>query len=217
MDYSSFIAQTDHHKIIPVFYHRDPEVAIAVVKASYDGGVRIFEFVNRGANGLDVFKSVVDAFKDHKDLVLGVGTIFDSQTASSFIEAGAAFVVSPGLVGELANFCTENNVAYIPGVGTITEAMRAKHLGCRMIKIFPANVIGSAFAKAVKSVMPELTIMPTGGIEPTVDSMKQWFDAGVSCVGMGSQLFDKKKIAQNDFQALQADIFDAVSKARQLA
>lgn len=216
MDYSSFIEQTQVHKIVPVFFHEDQEVAIEVVKASYNGGVRIFEFVNRGANGLEIFKEIIEAFKGHQDLIIGVGTIFDSTTAKSFVDAGAAFVVSPGLVNELARYCIDQHVAYIPGVGTITEAITAKHLGCKMIKLFPANVIGSAFAKAVKSVMPEIAIMPTGGIEPVEESMRPWFDAGVSCVGMGSQLFDKNKIKNGLYHDLQGDIHNAITTARTL-
>jgi 2-dehydro-3-deoxyphosphogluconate aldolase/(4S)-4-hydroxy-2-oxoglutarate aldolase len=206
MNNKEFIAYTAQHKIVPVYFHEDTDTAIKVVQASYDGGIRIFEFVNRGKTGLATFQKITQHFKDYRDLKIGVGTIFDSQTAREFIKSGAQFIVSPGLVNELAEFCEAHDVAYIPGVGTITEAITAMHLKCEMIKLFPANVIGSAFAKAVKSVMPQLAIMPTGGIEPTRDSMKEWFAAGVNCVGMGSQLFNKQQIKDSNFTTLTADI-----------
>jgi len=214
MDTKNFIKLTEDHKIVPVFFNENSDVVIKTIQASYNGGVRIFEFVNRGTNGLETFKKVSKHFSDLTDLILGVGTIYDSQTAQTFIESGAQFIVSPGLVIELGEYCKENNVAYIPGVATITETITAMHLGCEMIKIFPANVIGSAFAKAVKSVMPHLAIMPTGGVEPTSDSMGEWFKAGVNCVGMGSQLFDKQKISSGDFEGLEKDISIAVEVAK---
>ncbi|MEO9954042.1 bifunctional 4-hydroxy-2-oxoglutarate aldolase/2-dehydro-3-deoxy-phosphogluconate aldolase [Nonlabens sp.] len=214
MDTKNFIKLTKDHKIVPVFFNENSDVVIKTIQASYNGGVRIFEFVNRGTNGLETFKKVSKHFSDLTDLILGVGTIYDSQTAQTFIESGAQFIVSPGLVIELGEYCKENNVAYIPGVATITETITAMHLGCEMIKIFPANVIGSAFAKAVKSVMPHLAIMPTGGVEPTSDSMGEWFKAGVNCVGMGSQLFDKQKISSGDFEGLEKDISIAVEVAK---
>ena len=213
MNYKELIAYTAQHKIVPVFFNEDLETTINVVQASYDGGVRIFEFVNRGISGLDTFEKLIQHFSHLEDLKIGIGTIFDSKTARKFIDAGAQFVVSPGLVDELAKFCVERDVAYIPGVGTITEAIRAMHLNCEVIKLFPANVIGSAFAKAVKSVMPQLAIMPTGGIDPTYDSMKPWFKAGVSCVGMGSQLFNKTQISKGDFVGLKHDIQTAIKVA----
>ncbi|PPK94438.1 2-dehydro-3-deoxyphosphogluconate aldolase/(4S)-4-hydroxy-2-oxoglutarate aldolase [Nonlabens xylanidelens] len=214
MDTKNFIKLTEDHKIVPVFFNENSDVVIKTIQASYNGGVRIFEFVNRGTNGLETFKKVSKHFSDLTDLILGVGTIYDSQTAQTFIESGAQFIVSPGLVIELGEYCKESNIAYIPGVATITETITAMHLGCEMIKIFPANVIGSAFAKAVKSVMPHLAIMPTGGVEPTSDSMGEWFNAGVNCVGMGSQLFDKKKISSGDFEGLEKDISIAVEVAK---
>lgn len=214
MNTKNFIKLTEDHKIVPVFFNENSDVVIQTIQASYNGGVRIFEFVNRGTNGLETFTKLTSHFSNYTDLILGVGTIYDSKTAHLFIENGAQFIVSPGLVIELGEYCIGKGVAYIPGVATITETITAMHLGCEMIKIFPANVIGSAFAKAVKSVMPHLAIMPTGGVEPTSESMGEWFNAGVNCVGMGSQLFDKKKISGGDFSGLEKDILAAVEIAK---
>lgn len=216
MDIQSFIAATQQHKIVPVFFHKDAQTVIQTVEAAYNGGVRIFEFVNRGSNGLETFTQVITYFKKYQDLYIGVGTIYNADTAAQFVYAGAQFIVSPGLVPALATYCIEAQVAYIPGIGTITEAITAMHLGCEMVKLFPANVIGVDFAKALKSVMLDMAIMPTGGIEPTKTSLSQWFHAGVNCVGMGSQLFDKNTIALGDFDKLKRDIAIAVTIAAAL-
>lgn len=210
MTSTAFIELTKDHKIVPVFYHSSADVTIKTMQAAYDGGVRIFEFVNRGENALKNFKEAVTHFQKYNDFILGIGTIYDSSTAHKFLESGAQFIVSPGLVPELATYCLNNNVAYIPGVATITEATTAMHLGSQMIKLFPANVIGCAFAKAVKSVLPQLNIMPTGGIRPNQEDLYKWFESGVNCVGMGSQLFDKEKIRKQDFASLSSDIKQAV-------
>lgn len=210
MKIQDFINLTNDHKIVPVFFNESAAITIQTMEASYQGGVRIFEFVNRGSNGIETFIEAVNHFKKYPDYVIGVGTIYDSATARKFIDAGAQFIVSPGLVPELATYCVKSDMAYIPGIATITEATTAMHLGCEMIKLFPANVIGSAFAKAVKSVLPQLAIMPTGGITPTASGLGEWLKAGVNCVGMGSQLFDKSKINSGDFMGLQDDIHKAV-------
>ncbi len=216
MRIQDFISLTSDHKIVPVFFNESAAITIQTMEASYLGGVRIFEFVNRGSNGIETFTEAVKHFEKYPDYIIGVGTIYDSATAREFVAAGAQFIVSPGLVPELGSYCIQNNMAYIPGIATITEATTAMHLGCEMIKIFPANVIGSAFAKAVKSVLPQLAIMPTGGIIPTSNGLEEWFNAGVNCVGMGSQLFDKNKINKGDFENLQIDIQQAVDIATQL-
>ncbi|KQC33808.1 ketohydroxyglutarate aldolase [Nonlabens sp. YIK11] len=213
MNIETFISRTDQHTIVPVFYHGDLQTCIDVVNAAYDGGVRTFEFVDRGANAIDTFKELMNRKSRWPDLEIGIGTIYDLQTAKEYINLGAAFVVSPCLVDEVAIHCRDHDVSYIPGIATIKEAFDASTLGCKMIKIFPANVIGSAFAKAITSVLPQLAIMPTGGIEPTANGLKEWFDAGVNCVGMGSQLFDKNKISKKDYVGLSNDIVEAINNA----
>lgn len=216
MNAKQFLEKTNLHKIVPVFYHSDLDTTLGTIKAAYEGGVRIFEFVNRGTNGLDTFKSIMASSDLFNDLTIGIGTIYDAATAQSFIDAGAQFVVSPCFVEEVAQLCNAHNIVYLPGIATIKEAHTASLYNCTIVKIFPANVIGSAFAKALKSVLPELHMMPTGGIEPTAASMKPWIDAGVCCIGMGSQLFDKNKIAGKQFKELSKDIAQAIQSLNAL-
>lgn len=213
MNITDFIRRTQDHKIVPVFYNDDLETCKKVVQASYDAGVRTFEFVHRGTSAPQIFEQLLAQISEWPDLVIGIGTIYDKEAAIKYIDMGASFVVSPCLVEEVATYCAQAGVAYIPGIATIKEAFNAKSLGCQMIKIFPASVIGFAFAKALKSVMPDIAVMPTGGIEPTIDGLKPWFSANVNCVGMGSQLFDKNKISKKDYLGLSIDITEAIKNA----
>ncbi len=210
MNTQKFIEKVTTHKIVPVFYHADPDVVLQTVAAAYRAGVRIFEFVNRGENALETFKMLVNEQHHFPDLTLGIGTIYTAQTAHLFIDAGAQFIVSPCFVEDVANICNKLDIIYLPGIATITEAFTASKSGCKVVKIFPASVIGYAFAKALKSVLPQLYMMPTGGIEPTKEDMLAWIQAGVICIGMGSQLFDTEKIKSGNFNELSDDIARAV-------
>jgi len=216
MTIKEFIARTDQHKIVPVFFHKELDTVIEVVDASYKGGVRTFEFVNRGDNAPETFQELMVQKHRWPDLEIGIGTIYDLKSARMYLDMGASFVVSPCLIEEVASHCSQHQFAYIPGVATIKEAHTALSLGCEMVKIFPANVIGSAFAKALSSVLPTIAVMPTGGIEPSIEGLKEWFDVNVNCVGMGSQLFDKNKISNKDYPGLSNDILNAVENAKSL-
>ncbi|PZX52546.1 bifunctional 4-hydroxy-2-oxoglutarate aldolase/2-dehydro-3-deoxy-phosphogluconate aldolase [Algoriphagus chordae] len=196
--------------MIPVFNHVDIAVAKGVLDASYKAGIRVFEFTNRTANSLEVFKELYDYAAKYPDLVMGIGTIFTTEQAESFIEAGADFIVSPALIRELAVYCNSKDVFWIPGCATMSEIFQAKKLGASLVKAFPGNVVGSAFVAAAKSVYPELHIMPTGGVEPTEENLKEWFDAGVYCVGMGSQLFKKDWIKNQQYELLENKIADTL-------
>lgn len=196
--------------MIPVFNHVDIEVAKDVLDASYKAGIRVFEFTNRTTNSLEVFKELYDYAGKYPDMVLGIGTIFTINDANSFIEAGADFIVSPALIPELAVHCNSKEVFWIPGCATMSEIFQAKKLGAILVKAFPGNVLGSAFVAAAKSVYPELHVMPTGGVEPTEENLKEWFDAGVYCVGMGSQLFKKDWIKNQQLDLLENKIADTL-------
>ncbi len=200
------IQEMERTGMIPVFNHHDIEIAKQVLDASYNGGVRVFEFTNRGDNALEVFKALSEYAKKYKDLILGIGTIFDTKTAQAYLGAGAQFLVSPALVEELADFANENNVLWIPGCGTITEVYRATQLGAPLIKVFPANILEPAFVKAIKSVMPWVKIMPTGGVSPSRKNLESWFESGVSCVGIGSQLLKKEYLETKNYDQLSSAI-----------
>lgn len=198
--------------VIPVFFHPDVEIAYQVVKACYNGGVRVFEFTNRGDFAHEVFGELVKrARKELPELILGAGTVFDSGTTSLYIQLGANFIVSPVVKEDMALTCNRRKILWAPGCATLTEISRAEELGAEIVKIFPGFILGPEFVKAAKAPMPWTSIMPTGGVEPTYESMKAWFDSGVTCVGMGSQLFPKKLIDSQNWEQITAIVTQAMS------
>lgn len=188
-------------KMVPVFYHQDVEIAKQVVKACYDGGVRAFEFTNRGDFAHEVFAEVRKfTWTECPELALGVGSVVDAPTASLFIQMGADFVVGPLFNPDVAKVCNRRGVPYTPGCGSVSEVGFAQEAGCDLIKVFPGDVLGPKFVKGLLAPMPWSKLMVTGGVEPTEDNLSAWFKAGVFCVGMGSKLFPKDKIEAKDWQ-----------------
>lgn len=187
--------------IVPVFYHKDAEVCKQVVKACYDGGIRVFEFTNRGDFAHEVFAEVSKwAAKETPEMILGVGSVIDSATAALYIQLGSNFIVSPLIDEETARFCNRRKIAWSPGCGSVTEINRAHELGAEVVKVFPGSSVGGPdFVSGVKGPMPWASIMPTGGVSPDENNLKGWFKAGVHCVGMGSQLFPKEVIENKDW------------------
>jgi len=203
--------------LVPVFNHTDIEIAKKVLDACYNGGVRVFEFTNRGENALEVFEALVRYAEKYPDLILGIGTIFSAKDAKKFHAKGASFIVSPAMIPEMAHYCKSENVMWVPGCGTVTEIYQALNLGAKMVKAFPGNVLSPGFVKSVKAVYPNVPVMPTGGVAPTLDNLTAWFDAGVTCVGMGSKLISKDIIANQDYKTLEnrvREAIDIISKIR---
>ena len=184
--------------MIPIFYNSQIEIVKQVVKASYDAGVRVFEFTNRGDFAYEVFAELNKwATKEIPDMILGVGSVVDAGTASLYLQLGANFIVSPVLKEEIAIVCNRRKIAWSPGCGSVNEISRAEELGAEVVKMFPDICIGGPkFVAAVKGPCPWTSIMPTGHIEPTEECLKPWFDAGVFCVGM---LFPPDVIAAGDW------------------
>ena len=219
--YSRFevVAAMKETGVVPVFFHEDIQVAKNVVKACYDGGIRVFEFVNRGDFAHEVFGELNKwALKELPGMILGVGSIVEPVTAGMYIQLGANFVVSPLMNEEVCKLCNRRGVSYSPGCGTISEINKAQELGVEVVKVFPASEIGGpSFVKAVKAPMPWTNIMPTGGVDTSESNLKAWFDAGVTCVGMGSNLFPKEIMSAGDWKALAAkskELIDTIKKVR---
>ncbi len=184
------VACTLQNPLVPVFYHADAAYAQAVVRACYAGGVRVFEFTNRGPDAFDVFRELLTLKQMAcPELVLGIGTIYTAADAERFIKAGADFVVQPVTTAEVAAACRAHNVAWVPGALTPNEIYAARQLGAMLVKIFPGNLGGPDYIRALRGPMPDVPLVVTGGVEPTTDSLGAWFGAGVQAVGIGSQLF----------------------------
>jgi len=182
----------EKYPIIPVYYHDDVEECKEVLKACYAGGVRVFEFVNRGAQAKDNFKTLLSYKQAHfPDLKLGIGTIKTLQQAREFLDLGAEFIVSPILNQEIATITIDKNILWIPGCMTPTEIAHAEQLNVPLVKLFPGDTLGPKFLKAIKPLFPNMKFMPTGGVDVEEQNIKTWFDAGVFSVGLGSKLFQK--------------------------
>lgn len=204
--------------IIPVFYHSDRDVAKQVVKACYEGGIRAFEFTNRGDFAHEVFADLVKwANKECPELILGIGSIVDPATASLYIQLGANFIVGPLLNPEIFKICNRRLVAYSPGCATTSEIGLAQELGAEIVKVFPGgNVGGPSFVKNIKGPMPWSKIMITGGVEPTNQSLTDWFKAGVTCVGIGSNLFPNEVLKSGDWYKISELCKESLSIVKQI-
>ena len=189
--------------MVPVFYHSDAETAKSVVKACYLGGVRAFEFTNRGEFAHEVFGELNKfTAKECPGMILGAGTVVDAPTASLYIQLGANFLVGPLFNPDVAKVANRRLVPYSPGCGSVSEVGFAQEAGCDLCKVFPGDVLGPNFVKGLKAPMPWSLLMITGGVKPEEANLKAWFDAGATCVGMGSNLFPKEIIAAKDWDKI---------------
>lgn len=197
------------HKIseqgmIPVFYSPDANLMKNIIRACYDGGCRLFEYTNRGDFAHEVFTELNKwAEKELPDLIMGIGSVMDSGTASLYLQSGANFVVSPVLKEDMAKICNRRKVAWIPGCGSATEISFAEELGAEIVKIFPGTSVGGPkFVSALLGPSPWSHIMPTGDVEPSEQNLNGWFGSGVFCVGMGAKLISAEIVSQGNFVLL---------------
>ena len=190
--------------VIPIFYNADADVARKIVDACADGGARVVEFTNRGDQAHLVFADLVSHFAaERPDVILGAGSVVDAGTAALYIQCGASFIVGPTLNADVAKVCNRRKVAYSPGCGSVSEISAAEELGVEMCKLFPGSQVGGpGFVKSVLAPCPWTSIMPTGGVDATEESISSWFDAGVVCVGLGSKLITKQLVADGDFEGI---------------
>ncbi|MFT5886947.1 MAG: 2-dehydro-3-deoxyphosphogluconate aldolase/(4S)-4-hydroxy-2-oxoglutarate aldolase [Arcticibacterium sp.] len=203
--------------MVPLFFHSDIELSKKVLKACYDGGSRLMEFTSRGDFAHEVFGELNKyALKELPGMILGVGSVTDAASASLYMALGANFIVTPVLREDIAIVCNRRKVLWSPGCGSLTEIARAEELGCEIVKLFPGDLYGPKFVKGIKGPQPWTSIMPTGGVSPDRENLKGWFDAGVTCVGMGSQLISKDILANKDFAGLSLKVKDALALIKDL-
>lgn len=203
--------------MVPLFYHPDVELGKNVLKACYDGGSRLLEFTARGDFAFEVFHELNKfAIKELPGMVMGVGSITDAAAASMFMQMGANFIVTPTFREDIAIVCNRRKVLWSPGCGTLTEINRAEEMGCEIVKIFPGDTYGPGFVKAIKGPQPWTSVMPTGGVSTDEDNLKGWFSAGVTCVGMGSQMISKDILANQDFAGLEKRVKETLALIKKL-
>lgn len=203
--------------LVPVFYHSDVQVAKEVLRACYQGGVRLFEFTNRGDFAQEVFGELVKfANSELPGMIVGIGSVVDPGTAAMYIQLGANFVVGPLFNPAVAPVCNRRLIPYCPGCGSVTEVGMAQEAGCDVCKVFPGDVLGPAFVKALRAPMPWSRLMVTGGVKPTRENLESWFKAGVTCVGMGSNLFPAEVIEAGEWSRITTLCEDAVGIINEL-
>ncbi|OQW87352.1 MAG: bifunctional 4-hydroxy-2-oxoglutarate aldolase/2-dehydro-3-deoxy-phosphogluconate aldolase [Rhodoferax ferrireducens] len=208
---SAMMAQS----IIPVFYHPDVELCINVIQACANAGAKCVEFTNRGDFAAQVFLDVTRHFaKADPSVIMGVGSIVDAPTAGIFIANGAKFVVGPLLNADVAKVCNRRGIPYSPGCGSATEIGDAQELGVEIVKVFPGSSVGGPdFVKSMMGPMPWTRIMPTGGVEPTEESLRKWFGAGIVACGIGSNMITKKLLDAKDYQGIEDNVRKTVALA----
>lgn len=189
--------------VLPLFFNKDADVSISVLRALYEAGIRSVEYTNRGEAALQNFgklRAVCDS--ELKDMYLGIGTIKNGAQAQAFIDAGADYIISPGLVEEAAAVADKNGILWVPGCMTPTEIIKAENMGAKLIKIFPGNIVGPGFISAIKELFSGLQFIITGGVEPEEGNLKGWFGAGAAAVGMGSKLITKASLENKEYSKI---------------
>ena len=199
--------------VVPVFHHSDADVVVEVARALVAGGLTTFEFTNRGDGAIKVLGDLVERTRHAlPELIVGAGSIVDEASAAHVLDVGANFVFAPNFSADVAMACHVRNVPYVPGCGTLTEILDAYRAGCDLVKLFPANSIGGpAFLSAVRAPCPWVRAVPTGGVKPTVDSLRPWYEAGAPAVGMGSKLLPMDLVESRGFDALAEQVAATVA------
>ncbi|MDX1758498.1 MAG: bifunctional 4-hydroxy-2-oxoglutarate aldolase/2-dehydro-3-deoxy-phosphogluconate aldolase [Arenibacter algicola] len=203
--------------LVPLFYHPDVDLGKKILKACYNGGARLIEFTARGDFAHEVFAELNKfVIKELPEMAVGVGSVTDAAAASLYMQMGANFIVTPSLREDIAVVCNRRKVLWSPGCGSITEINRAEELGCEIIKLFPGANYGPDFVKAIKGPQPWTSVMPTGGVTLEESNLKGWFNAGVTCVGMGSNLISKTVVENRDYSGLEQSVRETLALIKRI-
>ena len=204
-------------RLLPLYFHKDRDTSVNILRALYQAGVRVVEYTNRGPEALDNFrhmKAVRDA--ELKGLWLGAGTVKTEKDAANFIDAGTDFIIAPGLNEKVGIMATEKKLWWVPGCMTPSEIMRAEELGATLIKLFPGNLLGPGFLESIKELFPSLSFIPTGGVKLEKDNLQSWFKSGVIAVGAGSTLIDKGAVQRGDYASIEKSAASALALLRDI-
>ena len=198
--------------MVPLFYHHDIVVAKAVLKSCYDGGSRLMEFTNRGDFALEIFIDLIKySITELPGMIIGVGSVTDAAAASQYMLHGANFIVTPVFREDIAIVCNRRKVLWSAGCGSLTEIAKAEEMGCELVKLFPGNIYGPGFVKALKGPHPWTSIMPTGGVTIEEGNLRDWFDSGVTCVGLGSKLISEEILIKKEYNILKNRVANTIA------
>jgi 2-dehydro-3-deoxyphosphogluconate aldolase / (4S)-4-hydroxy-2-oxoglutarate aldolase len=207
---SAVVRAIEESGVVAIIRMQEAAKVPNVVRALTAGGVRALEITMTVPGAIDAIRSVSATLAD--DGLIGAGTVCDPETAAAVIDAGAQFVVAPVFDPDTIRACHERDVPIMPGCFTPTEMFNAWRLGADIIKVFPATRLGPTFLKDVRAPLPQLKMVPTGGVTP--ENVGEWIQAGAVAVALGSALVDTKAIAANDFARIEAAARLAVDNVR---
>lgn len=203
--------------VLPLYFNKDAEVSIEVLRALYAAGIRMVEYTNRGEAALQNFKKMKEVRdNEFKDLYLGIGTIKNAEMAQTYIDAGADYIICPGLIEEVAEVSDRNGLLWVPGCMTPSEIIKAENLGAKLVKLFPGNMLGPEFMSSIKALFPDLMFMPTGGVSLDKENIGAWFKAGVCAVGMGSNLVSKPLLDEKNYKKIQELTEQAIAMVKEV-
>jgi 2-dehydro-3-deoxyphosphogluconate aldolase/(4S)-4-hydroxy-2-oxoglutarate aldolase len=184
---------------IAVIRMKEKDKVFKVVEAIVKGGVKCIEITMTVPGAIDIINELSKIYRD--DIIIGAGTVLSTESSKEVIEAGARFVVGPVFIPQIIKICHDNDVVAIPGCFSPTEIFNAWVEGADIVKIFPANVLGPRYLSDLKNPLPELRLLPTGGV--TVENVGEWIEAGADAVAIGTALLDKKAIEEGRYEILE--------------
>ncbi|MCY1662352.1 bifunctional 4-hydroxy-2-oxoglutarate aldolase/2-dehydro-3-deoxy-phosphogluconate aldolase [Chryseobacterium sp. SL1] len=185
------IQKIKDQKIVPLFYNESFEVSKSIVESLYKAGIRVVEYTNRGASALENFRKLKElSATEFPELFLGIGTVKNAAEMNEYVNAGADFIITPVIDDSIVKNASERNILLIPGCFTPSDVNLAYQNGLRMVKIFPADVVGKKYIRSIRPVFPEMEFMLTGGISSDPEDILSWLEGGAVAVGLGSSLIN---------------------------
>ena len=212
MKKSEVILELKRQGVVAVIRGESFDEGVNISKACIAGGLKAIEMAYTNSAASDIIKELCEMYKDDKEVLIGAGTVLDAPTARMAILAGAKYIVSPSFDKETSVLCNRYGVPYLPGCMTIKEIITAMEAGSEIVKLFPGSAFGPSYIGAVKSPLPQASMMVTGGVNLT--NLDQWFKAGVDAIGVGGEL--NKLGAQGKWDEITAVASQYVAKAREV-
>ncbi|CAN5586537.1 bifunctional 4-hydroxy-2-oxoglutarate aldolase/2-dehydro-3-deoxy-phosphogluconate aldolase [soil metagenome] len=207
---SRIVSAIEATGVVAIIRMKETARVEAVMEALARGGVRTLEITLTVPGAIDAIRSMSKSLPE--GVLLGAGTVLDGPTAHEVIDAGASFVVAPVLNAGTIEACRERDIPVMPGCFTPTEMLQAWQLGADVIKVFPATTLGPGYFKDVRAPLPQLKLMPTGGVTP--ENAGDWIRAGAVALGIGSALVDNQAVASGDYGRIEHAARLAIANVR---